>query len=1208
MFREIFRFEVISRLKRPMIYIFFFIMAGCTFGAVATDSIQVGGAIGNINRNAPFVITQMTIVMSMVGLFLIPAFVSAAILRDFELNTFSSFFTSPLSKYDYLLGRFTGGIVVAFLTLSGAVFGILLGSYMPWIDPDQIGPTILSSYVASMFVFVLPNILFVGGICFALATTTRSMLYSYLGIIAVFVGYAITQAISVDLENRFLAMLIDPFGLGAFTEVTRYWTPVERNSVVIAFQGPVMLNRLIWLVISGGIIAFSFITFKPTLEASKGFRRSKKRRIDDSPAGAVIRPMAIPVATQKFSFGLYFRQFLNQARLEYSGVIKSVSFIVMTVLVLMNVVGGASFEDAMYGITTYPVTRLMLRSIDGSYIIFAILILIFYAGEMIWKERQIKLSGMYDSLPVPSWIPYFSKLLGLMMVAATLQFLVMLTTMGVQLYHGYTHFELGLYFQGLFLDRYLSLIVICVLAMFFHVIANNKYIGYMLMALYYIVLIVASAALDFNHYLYRFGMTPPATYSDMNGYGHFIQPLVWFHTYWLLFAVLLTIVSLLFWMRGTEETWKARFKLFKQRLTISVRIATAVTLILIVLTGSYIFYNTNILNTYRTEKENQRLMAEYEKQYKQYEGIPQPRITDVTCEVDIYPNERNCDIRGAYVVKNKSQVAIDSVHVLLDPNMEINSLDIPTGKLVSNDKVQGYYIYELGLPMSPADSMIIIFDLSYRTRGFRNNGSNTDIVENGTFINNYSYFPHFGYNQAGELADKNERKKFDLPPKERMPKLGDETARKNTYIANDADWVTFEATVSTISSQVAIAPGYLQKEWQKNGRRYFHYKMDAPILNFYSFLSAEYEIKRDRWNDVAIEIYYHPGHEYNVARMIKGIKCALDYYTANFSPYQHKQARILEFPAYASFAQSFPNTIPFSEGIGFIARIDDHDEDIDTVFFVTVHEMAHQWWAHQVIGAGMQGCTLLSESLAQYSTMMVMEKEYGSNHMRQFLKYELDKYLEGRGGERQKELPLMKVENQQYIHYHKGCLIMYALKDYIGEENLNRALSDYIAEVGFQEPPYTTSLEFMRHIRAATPDSLQYILEDMFETITLFENKVNVAEYTANDDGTYTVTMTLDTRKIRADSLGVESEIPINDWIDVGIFAGEPTGDVSLGEKVLYLQKHQITPETKQIEIMVDEEPSRAGIDPYNKLIDRQPDDNTKRLEKVEKAELISER
>ncbi len=154
--------------------------------------------------------------------------------------------------------------------------------------------------------------------------------------------------------------------------------------------------------------------------------------------------------------------------------------------------------------------------------------------------------------------------------------------------------------------------------------------------------------------------------------------------------------------------------------------------------------------------------------------------------------------------------------------------------------------------------------------------------------------------------------------------------------------------------------------------------------------------------------------------MLESIKKSLEYYTENFGPYQHKQARIIEFPRVSSFAQAFPGTMPYSEGIGFIADIKEED-DIDMVFYVVAHEMAHQWWAHQVIGANMQGATLLSETLAQYSALMVMEKQFGRDIMRKFLQYEMDQYLRSRGNEMLEEQPLKTVESGQgYIHYRKG--------------------------------------------------------------------------------------------------------------------------------------------------------------------------------------------
>ena len=199
---------------------------------------------------------------------------------------------------------------------------------------------------------------------------------------------------------------------------------------------------------------------------------------------------------------------------------------------------------------------------------------------------------------------------------------------------------------------------------------------------------------------------------------------------------------------------------------------------------------------------------------------------------------------------------------------------------------------------------------------------------------------------------------------------------------------------------------------------------DCAAFGFFSIQSARYEIRRDKAGDVDLAVYHHPGHEYNVDRMLAAMKTSLALFNEKFSPYQFKQARILEFPSYADFAQSFANTIPYSENIGFLTQLGD-PEKIDVVTYVTAHEIAHQWWGHQLTPSHQQGGTLLVESFAQYSALLVMERLYGKEQMRKFLKYELDRYLRSRGGEVVEELPLARVENQQYIHYQKGSLAMY---------------------------------------------------------------------------------------------------------------------------------------------------------------------------------------
>jgi aminopeptidase N len=234
---------------------------------------------------------------------------------------------------------------------------------------------------------------------------------------------------------------------------------------------------------------------------------------------------------------------------------------------------------------------------------------------------------------------------------------------------------------------------------------------------------------------------------------------------------------------------------------------------------------------------------------------------------------------------------------------------------------------------------------------------------------------------------------------------------------------------------------------------------------------------------------------------------------------------------------------------------------------------------------------MLSESLSQYSALMVMEHEYGPQQMRKFLKYELDRYLSNRATERAAELPLALNENQQYIHYSKGSVAFYALKDAIGEETLNKVLAGFIAKHAFQGAPYPTTRDFLDDLYAATDAKFHPLIRDLFERIMFWENRAVSADTIKREDGKYEVTLVLKSAMRSADEKGKAHDEPIDQWVDIGVFARPPGGKES-DEKVLYLQKHHITQADTTLTLVVDELPYEAGIDPYNKLIDTASGDN----------------
>jgi len=1186
-------FELRTRLKRLSTWVYFVVFLALAMlwtaaagGVFANANIVFGS--GKVWINSPYAIAQTVAVLGMAGSTVIAAMFGRAVQQDFEYRTEHFFFAAPIAKWQYLAGRYLGALGVLLLIFASVSLGAFLGTLLPGVDPDRLGPARFAAYAAPYAIVLLPNLLWLGALFFCAAALTRRMLPVYIGSILCIIGYLAGAGLLRDIDNKTLGSMLDPFGVLSLSRLTEYWTIDDRNTRIIPFDGFLLWNRLLWLGVGAALMAFCYARFRFTYVAGGG--GAARRAVADestAPAAGAVRARAVTPAPVR---GLALLPRL--AWLYFKETVKNVYFGVIALAGILFLLANSTTVGSLFGTTTWPVTYQILELLGGTFSIFMLVIITFYAGELVWRERDQRFDQIQDALPIPTWLPLAAKLVALMLVPVLLQAILMLCGIAIQTAKGYTRYELGLYFGELFGIELVSYWLICVLAIAVHSIVNQKYLGHFVMIVYFIALLFAGA-MGFEHNLYKYGANIPYTYSDMNGYGHFLLRLRAFGAYYTAWAVLLVLAAYLLWTRGTLSGWRERLAVLRRRFTPAVAGTAAVAALAAAGLGGYIFYNTNVLNRYITAHDAQARQADYEKKYKSLAAAPQPRITGVRLTTELFPREQRVRMRGTFDLANKNAVPVDTIHLffLQGEDLQFNKLAFATPATLAKEDMQvGLRTYKLATPLAPGATTTLEFDLEVPTRGFRNDSSNTAVVYNGSFVNGNFVLPVIGYLERGELVTDRDRKKFGLPPKERMRDRDDPEGLAYNYLTHDADWITFEAEVVTDADQIAIAPGYLQKEWTDGDRRHFVYRMDAPILDFFAFQSARYAVKKDRWNDVAIEIYYQPGHEYNLDRMIAAVKASLDYYTTNFGPYQHKQFRILEFPRYDAFAQAFPNTIPYSEAIGFIARVREGDkEDIDYPYYVTAHEAAHQWWAHQVIGGDVQGSTLMSETLAQYSALMVMKKKYGDAKMQKFLEYELDRYLIGRSTEQKKELPLGRVENQPYIHYRKGSLVMYALADYIGEDNLNRAIRAFRDETAFKGPPYPSASLFLKHVRAVTPPQYQYVIDDLFESITLYDNRATSATAKALADGKYEVTIKVLAKKRKADALGKEADVPLADWIDIGVLDAEGVP--------LFLEKKKIDQEAMTFTAVVGKKPARAGIDPFNKLIDRRPKDNTVAVE-----------
>ncbi|HKI03573.1 MAG TPA: M1 family aminopeptidase [Thermoanaerobaculia bacterium] len=1191
---EIFRFEISQQSRRISTWLYFAVVLGFTY-MVGTEEFVSTARNGGYFLNAPFVIASVATIGSMVGLLITASLAGDAGARDAQTRMHPLLYTAPVGKAAYLRGRFLAAFLLNLLVLVAVPVGLVLAALVPRSGADLIGPFRPGAYLGAYVFLVLPNAFIVTALLFALSALGRKAIAAYFGSALLFFHSNFSwQFVAGTLGWWSLARLLDPFGVTVFSELSKAWTPAEKNTLLVGLQGPLLANRALWLGIALSALALTHQRFRFAHPSPGSWRGRGRRRQADGAApivGRAIAPgttLSAPRVQRRFGSATHVLQTFAIAWQSFRTVVRSWGWFVLAFLPFMVVLSGPELMEHM-GIPLFPTTARITAWLtdpqDGFWLLIPLLI-VFFAGELVWRERDARLSEIADAAPAPEWVSLVGKLIGLSSVLVLLQALILAAGMLVQVRMGYRLFETGLYARILFGFQLPDYLLFVLVALAVHAIVNHKYVGHTVLLLAYGFTAFA-AELGIEHKLLVYASDPGWVYSDMRGFAPFVAPFVWFKLYWSAWALLLAVAAKLFWVRGKGAGLGSRLQLAGRRSTRAAVGAAAAAAGLILTLGGFIFYNTNVLNAYCTTSDRMERRAEYERRYGQYKGLAQPRKTGASLHVEIHPRRREVDIRGTFHLVNRSAAPIGSIHVATASEVETRAIrfDRPAERVLADDDL-GHHIYTLGTPLQPGDSLRLSFEVHSAPRGFSNGGVDASVVPNGTHFEQREWLPAIGYQPNRELQTAGERRAYRLAARPERPSLDDVQAR---YDIAGAERIAFEAVVGTDEGQVAVAPGRLRRTWTENRRRYFHYVTDAPICDDYAFFSAAYSVHEGRWNDVSIQIYHHPDHAWNLDRMVRSVQASLSYHVEQFGLYPQGQIRLVEYPGDAMTLHASPVNISYQEAFPLLNPSDGSPRAVDLPFAVVAHEVAHQWWGNQVTPAHAEGAPVLSETLAWYTAMGVVEKTYGHDHLRRLLKLMREAYLTPHA---RANVPLLRATDWLQA-YRKGPFAMYALREYIGEERVNLALRRLLQKHGSGEPPLPTTLDLYRELQAVTPASLRYLLVDLFEANTYWELAAERVTARQAETGSWQVTLAVEARKVAVDNMGVETEVPMNDLVEVGVFAAAEDG--GLGEP-LYLRVHRVRSGKQQITVTVPGKPAGAGIDPRGLLIDLEARDNLREI------------
>jgi ABC-type transport system involved in multi-copper enzyme maturation permease subunit len=1192
-----FRFEFLYQIRRPwpwlslatlVVFAFFNTRIGILPVTLPQDFIL----------NSPFIIAAVSVISCLVWLLVASVMAGDAAARDVQTGMHPLTYTMPVSKREYLGGRFLAVLVLNALVLLGVQLGSLLAVNLPGIDPAIIGPFRPTAYLAAYAFIALPNALLATTVQFSSALVSGRSMASYFGsVVLFFLTVPVPIFLYLVAGVPKVALLADPIGLFAIMNAMMLeWTLVEKNVRMFTLQGPMLWNRVLWLGVAVAVIALVYTRFRfahrsaISLSPLDWVRALRGRTVAaTAPASERVArarlDMVVPRVEQSFSFVTHLRQMLSIARSSCWMMVKSLAGLFLLVVYPAFIVLVLIMESEHWSIPILPRTGFIVAKYltapltqASDFRMMIPLVIIYFAGELVWREREARLGENVDATSAPDWVLFLGKYLGVAFILAALMLCLTASGIVAQMIMGYFDFEVSKYLGMLFGLQLPEFLLFAALAFFVHAVVNHKYVG-MLVALIAYFLIIFSSYLKIQHHLLVFGSSPAWSFTDIRGFGPTLGPWAWFKSYWAAWALLLAVATRVFWPRGKESSLGARLHVARLRLTRSTAGIGALAVVLVATLGGFIFYNTNVLNEYITSDEFTRRRAEYELQFGKYEGIPQPTRVATSLRIDIYPSRGAATIHGSYKLVNRDSVAIDSVH--LEPAFYVDTrvtFDRAFTEVVTDNKL-GHRIYALKDPIQPGDSATLNFDVTFQPRGFKNGGASMAVIKNGSYFTGGA-LPIIGYQPLRELWSADDRRKYGLTRQLTLPPPGD--VDPNVTAGAPA---TFDAIVSTDDGQVAVAPGELRRTWNAGGRRYFHYASDVPINGTDVFFSANYLVHRERFKDVDLQLFVYPGHKKHIERFLRGARAALDYYSSQFGAYPYRYLQIVEQPGnFLGMGVDGSGVVTGGEGIFLV---DPKGDGFDLIFEVAAHELGHQWWGMQLKPAFAEGGGVISEGLAWYSAMQLVRHTKGREALRRLMSFmrEPSPWPQIRTG-----LPLLRAMDP-WANYRKTPYAMYALSEYIGEPQVNGALRTLITN---KMSGLATTLDMYRGLQAVTPDSLKPLLHDLFEVNAFWSFDTKKASAIKTETGAWQVTFDIEARKVVVDSAGVEKEVPMSEWVELGVFAAAEPGEV-LG-KTLYLEKRRINSGRQTVTITVSQKPARGGIDPYN-LLDWDEGDNIEPIE-----------
>ena len=1179
--RTVFGIEFRHTLKRPMFWSLIVVLAFLTWG-MSTGNVRIGSGDASVGGRKAWITSEFTV--AFILSVMIPALVcffaaitaGLAILSDGEHKVGEILFSTRLRAREYVWGKALATLSAFFVSLGLLILMMIFFNHgIPRPGAEEIyGPLDLVNYVRPALVFGIPGLAFFIGVPFYLGARTRRPVVAFLFPIAVqvisffFLWNWHPSWLSPKVDR--LLMLVDPAGNRWLNQT---WLQQDLgaefyNTARIGLDLPFVLSRVGWLALGLVFIALTVRHVESTLRGGAEVNVKKGRGLRLWPRRtpkvvAVQGPAPVGPLVMTASPPGLLEGTLLFAREELGRLVREPAVYLFAFFIILQALGNALLQTGAFDVQILQTPGLLAAGTNGTLAFMVCLLLMFFTAESLQREQTTGTQSMIYSSPARSFSLLFGKALGnsaLGVIMATAVFLGCAIALLIQgtVPLAVTPFLLV---WGLLLLPTFLLWTAFVTAI--QAVTGNRYATYG----------VALAAFGFTAYKAIVGELTWVTnwplwgavrWSDMSVFELDRRALLLNRLLALTAAVFFCALAVRFFQRRTFDATRILHRLRPAALGsgalslapwAAAPVILGLTLHLAVATGT-------------EGKAAEKDQKDYWKQnLATWRDAENPSLTAVEVDLELAPEDHWLHSRGTYKLVNTTEKPMRSFALTGGRHWKDLEWTLD-GEAYEPDDRSYLFVFEPQQPLAPGDGVEVGFELQGRLPdGITENGGGAGefILPSGVVLNSFSpsFVPLVGYQEGVGVDDDNRYESREYPDNYYQERVKPFTGTENPF--------TTRVSVTAPERYLMNSVGILESDTtDAEGRRTVVWRSDHPV-RFFNVVGGEWALQEGG----ATKIYYHPEHSYNVEEMSKVLEAARKNYSEWFYPYPWQELKISEFPAMANYAQGFATNIPFSEGIGFLTKA---DEKTDAVAMVTAHEAAHQWWGNLLTPGLGPGGNVLSEGMAHFSTMMLMEEMKGPRGRMEFAKR-----IEERYGDRRRkdaEKPLVKIDGSRAgdttVTYDKGGWVFWMTLRHLGREAALEGIHSFI-ETYKDGPDYPLLQDFTATLRpfATDPDAFDRFADQWYHQVVLPELRFGEPEVRKTADGWKVI---VEVEQAGTGTVPVEIAAATGERFTED---GEASPDYRDARTSVILEEG----EKRQVEILADFEPERIVADPDVQLL-----------------------